>query len=446
MKPRRLHVAGALIMLSWFASLGWLVKRQYYSNGYPMGVTTSNRLAPGSRFYAVYANGIQVGTASLSADTLRGGGARVVTRLDIGTRDSLQSRLLTLTLTPALGLTEWSATSTGAPQPFAVHGARGSDRIFRATLTMGDDTIRTVPLEPGRALPLLAATLRASLNATFSPGDTIALPVLDPFSARIEHVRLRPIPAPTPMVFVDSAALDPASGKWVAALTDTVPALLLVRLGADSPMRLWLDGEGFPLRAELPDGLVLERTAFEIANLNFRNGDRPAGPSRRLQLHLIGADDPVLADDTAATLVFPARDSAVAALLGEAASGAATRADTAAALARWIRRHIGEAEEPDDPVATLRARAGSAVGRARLFVAAMRRAGVPARLAFGARPADGRWTAASLPQVYVGGWREADLVEGRMVVDPAVRILRLRTSGYPFEHDALLASFMGRPE
>ena len=224
------------------------------------------------------------------------------------------------------------------------------------------------------------------------------------------------------------------------------PAILLVQLGSDSPMRLWLDREGFPVRAELPNGLVLERTAFEIANLNFRNGDRPAGPRLRLRPRLIGAEDPVLAEDTAATMVFPARDSAIAALVGNAATGAATRADTVAALARWISRRIKAAPGPDDAVATLGAHAGSGMGRARLFVAAARRAGVPARLAFGARRSDGTWSAVSLPQVYLGEWQQADLVRGRMTTDSSVRLLRLRTGGDSFEHDALLASFMRHPE
>ncbi|HET7604350.1 MAG TPA: transglutaminase-like domain-containing protein [Gemmatimonadales bacterium] len=446
MKLRRLHIAGAFIMLSWFASLGWLVKRQYYSNGYPVGVTTSNRLAPGTRFYAVYADGIQVGTASLSADTVAGGGARIVTRFDIGVGDSLRSRMQTLSVTPALVLTEWDATTSGGTAPIAVHGARGSDRLFRATLTANNDTIRSVQLEPGRALPLLAATLRASLNAALTPGDTIALPVLDPFSATMEQVHLQAIPAQAPIIFADSAALDARSGKWVAALMDTMPALLLVQPGGNSPLRLWLDSEGFPLRAELPDGLVLERTAFEIANLNFRNGDRPAGPRIRLRPHLIGANDPVLAEDTSATLVFPARDSALASLLSGATSGAATRADTVAALARWISRRIKLTGGSDDAIATLGARSGSRVGQARLFVAAARRAGIPARLAFGVRRSGDSWSPATLPQAYLGQWHSADLVRGRVSPDSAVRLLRPRTNGYPFEYDALLASFMRRPE
>jgi hypothetical protein len=445
-KPRRLHVVGALIMLSWFASLGWLVRRQYYSDGYPAGVTTSNRLAPGTRFYAVYGDGVQVGTASLSADTVPGGGARIVTRFDIGTRDSLRSRLQTLMLTPALELTEWSASSTGEPTPFEVHGARGTDRIFHATLTEGDDTLRAVPLEPGRALPLFAAALRASLNAIFSPGDTLVLPVLDPYSATIGEIRLRSVPARGPLILADSAALDPATGKWVAALTDTVPARLLVQLGMDAPVRLWLDGEGFPLRAELPDGLVLERTAFEIANLNFRNGDRPGGPRVRLRRHLASEGDPVLPEDSAPTLVFPAQDPAVAALLGDAASGAETRADTIAALARWIGRRIRTGRETDDAVATLDGRAGSAVGRARLFVAAARGAGIPTRLAFGVRQDSTRWTAVLLPEAYIDAWRQVDLEHGRVFQDSSVRKLRLRTSGFPFEHDALLASFTRHQE
>ena len=446
MKPRRLHVAGALIMLSWFASLGWLVQREYYSDGYPAGVTTSNRLAPGARFYAVYADGVQVGTASLTADTLPRGGARLVTRFDIGSRDSLRSRLEALTLTPALELTDWSATSSGGPAAFAVHGSRSGDQRFRATLTSDGDTVRTVPIEPGRALPLFAATLRASLNAVVSTGDTLVLPVLDPFSATVAEVRLRSLPSQGQIIFVDSAAIDPATGKWIAALTDTVHAKLLVQLGMDAPLRLWLDGEGFPLRAELPNGLVLERTAFEIANLNFRNGDRPAGPRVRLRRHLASEGDPVLPEDSAATLVFPARDSAIAALRDAVLPGSATRADTLDALAHWIGRRIRVADGTDDAVATLQARSGSAVGRARLFVAAARGARIPARLALGVRQDGLQWTAAWLPEAYIDGWRQVDLGRGRIGADSSVRMLRLRSSGFPFERDALLASFTRHPE
>ena len=446
MKLRRLHVAGGLIMLSWFASLGWLVQRQYYSDGYPAGVTTSNRLAPGARFYAVYADGIQIGTASLSADTLPGGGARLVTRFDIGTRDSLRSQLQTLTLTPALGLTEWSATSSGGPTALAVRGARDSDRIFRATLTSGGDTIRAIRVEPGRALPLFAATLRASLNAIFTPGDTLVLPVLDPFSATIRQVRLQSVPARAQIVYVDSAAIDPVSGKWVSALTDTASVTMLIQLGMDAPLRLWLDGEGFPVRAELPEGLVLVRTAFEIANLNFRNGDRPAGPRVRLDRHRAGPGDPVLPEDTAATLVFPSSDSAIAVLARAALANAETRADTVAGLARWINRRIRVGPGADDAVVILQAGKGSALGRARLFVAATRALGIPSRLAFGVRQDGDHWSAVTLPEAYIEGWQQVDLARGRVFADSATRLLRLRTSGFPFEHDALLASFTRHPE
>jgi transglutaminase-like putative cysteine protease len=245
---------------------------------------------------------------------------------------------------------------------------------------------------------------------------------------------------------VDSAAIDPATSKWVAALTDTVHAKLLVQLGMDAPVRLWLDGEGFPLRAELPNGLVLERTAFEIANLNFRNGDRPAGPRVRLRRHLASEGDPVLPEDSAATLVFPARDSAIAALRDAVLPGSATRADTLDALAHWIGRRIRVADGTDDAVATLQARSGSAVGRARLFVAAARGARIPARLALGVRQDGLQWTAALLPEAYIDGWRQVDLGRGRIGADSSVRMLRLRSSGFPFEQDALLASFMRHPE
>ena len=53
MKPRKLHVAGALIIIAWLASLGWLVRREYFG-GTPGEVSASARVAPGAVFFAVY--------------------------------------------------------------------------------------------------------------------------------------------------------------------------------------------------------------------------------------------------------------------------------------------------------------------------------------------------------------------------------------------------------
>ena len=439
MRPRRLHVAGVVIMLSWFASLGWLVKRQYYSTGYPPGVTTSDRLAPGSRFYAVFGGGVQLGTASLTADTLPDG-VRISQRLDLGLRDSLESHLLTLLLTPSLAVRSWTADISGGASPLSVTGERDSAGHFRATLSERGQPMQTLAMEPGQALPLFSAVLRASLNGVVTPGDTLSLRVLDPFSGAVSTVSLRSIPARNGMILTDSARLDPRSGRWLPALTDTVDARLLVQLNSSRPIRLWVDRQGFPLQAELPNGLVLQRTAFEIAHLNFRNGfPNAAPPASRHHLRAPAADVPV-PGDTSATIFFPPADSAIAVVLPSAFRGATSRADSAAHLARWIARRIRTSNTGDDASAAAANGHGSALGRARLFVAVLRSQNIPARLAIGAARTGNRWTVALRPQAYAGRWLTADLKSGRMTTDSTGTLLTTRTSGLRFEYDALLAS------
>jgi hypothetical protein len=441
---RRLHLAGIFIMLAWITSLGWLVRRQYYSGGYPPGVTTSDRLAPGSRFYAVFAGGAQIGTASLTADTMPGG-ARITQRLDIGLRDSLESQLQTVILTPALAVHDWSASITSGDTPLSVTGGRDSTGVFRATLSVAGRPVRTVVLEPGPALPLFSAALRSSLNGVMMPGDTLTLRVLDPFSGAISSVSMRSIPTRERMVVTDSARLDAASGQWVPALADTVDARLLIQIGSARPIWLWVDRQGFPLQAELPNGLVLRRTAFEIAHLNFRNGFGATAPLAPRHRPSAGLEDVPLPGDTAGTVFFPSPDSTIRNMLPAAYGRATNRADSVAGVARWIGQHVHRDERGDDAARTIVEGRGSPLGRARLFVAALRGSGIPARLAVGAVRSGDHWSAQFLPQAYVDRWLAADLDRGGLTPDSADHtILTTRTSGLRFEYNALLAP-LGKP-
>ncbi len=431
-------------MASWFACLGWLIKRQQSGRGFEPGITASNRLAPGSRFYAVYAGGIQVGTASFTADTLADG-ARVEQRLDIGTRDSIESYLETVTLTPTLTLRGWTARATGLAPSIVVEGSRDSNGVFRAQLRTGTRTVRSIRIADARALPVLAAALRISVYGLLVPRDTISLDLLDPLSGAVHRARFVSVPPTGPLIVVDSARLDRASGQWVPALTDTIQARLLVELGSSAPIMLWLDPAGFPLRAQLPNGLLLERTAFEIAHLNFRNGARPT-ITEELHRFPPALPDLLMAEDTAETLDFPAEDPAISARTAGAFRGATSRADSVSGLARWVSRRIGGDGQDDDAIATLASRRGSELGRARLFIATLRHHHIPARLTLGARRDSSGWSPVLLPQVFLEHWLAADLNTGRVQADSTLHIVRARSGGGPIQYRGLLASLERLPQ
>lgn len=427
MKPRRLHVAGAFIMVAWFASLGWLVKRQYFSGGLPPGVSAEDRVAPGSYFFAVFSHGVQIGTASFGADTLPDG-VSVTSRIDLGRGAERLSRLERLELTSSLMVRRLSARSSGPRQDIIVTGTRDTAGVLDLVLSDSGREVRRRRLTAGVALPLLAQGIRATVNRTLRIGDTLSLQVLDPISGDVRQLRVAVLPS-RPFHVADSAAYG-SDGRWTEALTDTVRTRMLLGLDPAAPMRLWLDYMGYPVRVELPDGLVFERTAFEIANLNFRNGQRLRSPPwAHLPADTLPADS-VASSDTAASLIFPASDSILDSALTVAVGRAASRRDSIARAARWVARSVVPGGAQDDAIATLTAGRGTATGRMRLYVTLLRRAGIPARLALVRRGDD---SVAFAAQAWAGQWLTADLTRGRATRDTSATVLLRHGNGFLLE-------------
>lgn len=427
MKPRRLHVAGAFIMVAWIASLGWLVKRQYFSGSLPAGVSAEDRVAPGSHFFAVFSHGVQIGTASFSADTLPDG-VSVTSRIDLGRGADRLSRLERLELTSSLMLRRWTARSSGPHEDIVVTGTRDTAGALDLVLSDSGREVRTRRLTTGVALPLLAQGLRATINRTLRVGDTLTLQVLDPVAGDVRPLRVAVLPS-RPFHVADSATYG-SDGRWTEALTDTVRTRMLLGLDPAAPMRLWLDYMGFPVRVELADGLVFERMAFEIANLNFRNGQPlRSRPWAHPPVDSVPADS-VAIIDTAASLIFPASDAILDSTLTVALARTSSRSDSIESAARWVARSIVPGGANDDAIATLLARRGTTTGRMRLYVTLLRRAGIPARLALVQRGSDPARFAA---QAWAGGWLTADLTHGHAARDTAATVLLRHANGFLLE-------------
>jgi hypothetical protein len=73
-------------------------------------------------------------------------------------------------------------------------------------------------------------------------------------------------------VVTDSAVAD-SSGRWFAVHRDTVRAWRLVSSGDGPAIDAWMDAQGLVVEARRPDGLLLRRTAFELAFENWRRSD-----------------------------------------------------------------------------------------------------------------------------------------------------------------------------
>ena len=422
-------------MLSWFATLGWLVRRVYWHPRVTASLS-STHVQPGSRFYAVYAGDRQVGTASLSVDTIPHG-ARLQARLEVRRAGGMTERhQLGMTLDSTLAAQDWSYQLSGVRQDRLIR-ARHDSAGWHLSLQRPGAGNRDLLVADSGAAPLMAALFRRALRDPLAAGDSLALAIIGPASGMTRQIGFHAFRAGT-LTVSDSAEF--VAGRWQAAHLDTVPVTPLMGNGFDAGIEIQLDRQGLPVRVTLPNGLMLVQGAYEITHLNYRNGvaNVPDHPARTAPA-MDGADT-ARPEDLRPTLVLPSSDSVVAAIRLPALAAARTRADSVGALLRWMAGIRETPDGSDDALDALRARAGSPTGRARLFVTLARHAGLPARLAVVELPARRAPAVAVRPQVFDETWQLADLRLAQFPARTASLLRTRRASGFPLEYEFLIPS------
>lgn len=410
MKLRRLHVAGALIMTAWIASLAWLVQREYLSASAPGDVAASARVVPGAAFYIATLNGTQVGIASTTVDTLNGA-VRVSERLDVtfpAGVDTVEARYASdLHLSSALTLRSFSSSVAGDLPPLRLRGLLGAGDSLVLELERQGQATHTLraPLDGGN----LASAIPLQVVVTGRPriGRRLRLPLIDPLDGS-RRMRTLLVADSMRTVVVDSAKVDAATRLWVPAHETEITVWKVEEIGAEVPRSLWVDAQGFVVEAEHEFGFTLRRTAFEIAYRNFRAGhpgtfpDAPLAPAR-------AAGGAVQAADTLTEVSIPAEDSALV-----AAAGALGPSATGEARARALLRTVTRRGAPVND-------------RALRYVALARAAGLPARTVTGARWTGDHWLPHLWAEVHLGAWHELDPSAAAWIADTA--LVRLGTGG-----------------
>lgn len=423
MKPRKLHVAGALVLAAWVASLGWLVRREYFTTGRAPGERALYALvSPETHFFRVSQGARPVGYASVSVDT-SATGVRVSERYHLVLGEASAPRDVRYTLdtelSPSLTLRHWLATLRGDTPPYQVSGTMGDSGLAAVVLTEDTATHRA-RLRVGNALPLAPWLVRLAATRRLQQSSQVSAPLLDPLTAApgVESLRLSGQFVTYP---VDSAEYVGAAGQWVPARHDTVTGWALQADRAQSNLRLWVDGNGHMLRALLPNGLVLERTAFEIAQLNFLEGKAESVPLRGFDAVIPASPAPSDAD-TWPTLLADAPDSLIRTEASAATAGAGSRADTLRSLARSAAREFP----------------GRAWLQSRRFVAMARSLGIPARLTGGAVSRDATWAAGCWAEAWDEGWRAVDTKAGDLRPETGQRGLAFGIACLPVEYEPLI--------
>ncbi len=270
----------------WLGSMGWLVRREYLLPDTEAMLDAGLSIPPGATFFSVSLGGRQIGTASITLDTLVDG-VRVVTRydLDIPFAEG-PTHMVSATnaiYTRDLRLQRFARRSSGDFSPWVLEGVVDGDSLL--TLRMGapeaapDQTIRQTT---GGQLALPSAVpLRVALTGKLRVGSTIETRVIDPATLAL-RTESGSIVADSIFVVPDSADLDPTTQRWVPATYDTVTAYRFDQTVFGLPLETWVDQTGYVIYATTPLGFTLERSAFELVSENYRRaGRRTEGAAAR---------------------------------------------------------------------------------------------------------------------------------------------------------------------
>src|SRR3989449_5111428 len=263
------------ILGAWAASLGWLVKREFFR---PTGTRLAEAalsVPPGAVYYRLDVAGQQVGFASSTIDTQA---------TSIGVTDILVLRIPALgvlhrtaamsraTLSRTLRLERVDARFDGHLGRFPPRSLGAGDPLLTVTLLAGPDSETThVPLARPIVLPTLLP-LRLAFGGELKRGKTYSSVVFDPILLAERPVTVL-VAAESTLVVADSAGYDSTTLAWVPAHFDTVRAFRIEQHEGGMTTRAWIDAQGHIVRAENAVGFVMERTAFELAYTNFQHRD-----------------------------------------------------------------------------------------------------------------------------------------------------------------------------
>jgi hypothetical protein len=472
----------ALILTAWAGSLGWLVQR-HYLQATPRDQTPRWPVPPGSAFRTVRLGDRQYGVAALAVDTASDG-LRVTELLTIDLpqirantprRTSLRVESM---YTRGLQLRSWQSDLLSDHGRVTAVGVVSGDTLLTVINTPRDEPAETLSIPLRRPIVLPSAVpLVAASRGLPRPGSKLNIEVYDPLDheLRVEHLA---VAAESVFTVTDSAEYSETLRRWRSAHSDTVRAWRIDAIEHGLPHASWVDAAGMTVREDHALGARLDRTAFEMANTNFRAHRPPLWDTSRtaptyllregrslprqeliVLAHLAPVDPlpavtpglvggwqerigdtlrirPRIAEDSQAEFPGPTEmligvDSAMIQTATRIASNERTPDKVAQALTGWVSRTITlrDGSGARSAGATLRRRDGTAEERAFLLVALARAAGLEARPVWGLALMDGQWLLRPWAEYRNPGWTPLDPAASGKAA--SVGRVRLATGGRP---------------
>lgn len=459
-----------LLLALWVLALGWLAERHYLGGG-PKNEASRWPVPPGSSFQAIRLGDRQVGLRTLTIDTLEAG-----LRVD---------ELITLDMPPAnLGLRRTSIRtqqlySRGLQlKTFLLYLLTESGREERSGEVVGDSLLVLITAPAGSTAETLQVHLRRPIvlpsaiplviasRGLPKVGDRLNAEVFDPVNMVLQLERLT-VAAESVFAVPDSAEYNEDLKRWSVVHADTVRAWRVDQISDGLPVSRWIDAAGMPVRTRYPLGVVMDRSAFEIVQANFRAWSAPrwdqtpdapqylpdsSPPTVRKGLTVVarlalpaqvlppditpldggwqtrkgdtirvGPRSPEIALDSTPDRkgdplwsLFQADSSLRAAAIK--ASGKESRPEAvAASLNTWVNRNIAfrKGSGMHTPASVLKARQGNDMERVLLLAALAQTAGLPARPVWGLVLIEGKWELRSWAEIWSDNWLPFDPTVGR---------------------------------
>ena len=266
-RTRRRRVWAVLIVGTWLATLGWQVRREHFQPDLARLAERAMSLAPGVNFYTLELGGRAVGLASSKLDTVPDGFLlEDFMRLDLpalGQTGTAAARTR-VALTPTLQVRDFGFDLQSEVGNFSAEGAVQGDSLLTVEIQAGGEP-QQVSYRLSNA-PVFAAVLpiRVAAGGELEVGRTLRLPVFDPSTLSTRDVSVEVVEHDT-LAVPDSSLVDAATGRWVPATWDSIPAWKIAESYGGVRIESWVDEDGRILRAESPLGFSMVRTEYELA-------------------------------------------------------------------------------------------------------------------------------------------------------------------------------------
>ncbi len=272
MKISQRRAVSVAVLVLWAGVVGWHIKREYFKPAALILAEGARSLAPGSHFYVVKMNGAAIGFARSHFDTLSAGYVfddNII--LDVPALDTVHRAMAAtrIQLGPSLQLQGFTFDLTSEIGRFNVVGAMQADSTLELELTAGGRAQKSRVRADGMLMLDAAVPLRLAAANQLEVGKSYSVRVFDPSTMSDRETQLS-ITARDTMIVPDSARWDAVKKQFIMTSTDTILVWRIEQSFGSLKVGNWIDDDGMLVKAESPLGFTIERTAYELADQEWK--------------------------------------------------------------------------------------------------------------------------------------------------------------------------------